>query len=141
MDPLIPPFEPLDDPPRRRVLRTTLVCGIELLFEASSTSHLYNSNWCPAVRATQRKRQISHQNVPPNRSKPRFSLICETLSSLKLFPMDFLEHRVCSKSCMWYRTRTTNNLSQNELMNLELCPNNRPKIPNNFGPMLSHFAR
>ena len=37
--------------------------------------------------------------------------------------------------------RTTNNLSQNELMKLELCPNNRPKIINNFGPTLSHLAR
>ena len=55
--------------------------------------------------------------------------------------MDFLEHPVCSQTCVWYRTRTTNNLSQNELMKLELCPNNRPKFINNFGPTLSHLAR
>ena len=93
------------------------------------------------MRAAQRKHRISHQNVSPNRSKSRFSLICPTLGSLKLFPMIFLERLVCSQTCVWYRTRTTNNLSQNEHTKLELRPNNRPKSINNFGPMLSHFAR
>ena len=79
--------------------------------------------------------------MPPNHSKSRFSLICKILGALKLFPMNLLDHLVCPQTCVWYRTRTTNNLSQNELMDLELCPNNRPKSTNNFGPMLSHFAR
>ena len=55
--------------------------------------------------------------------------------------MNFLEHLVRFQSCVWYRTRTTNNLSQNEHTKLELCPNNRPKSTNNFGPTLSHLAR
>ena len=55
--------------------------------------------------------------------------------------MNFLDHLVCSQTCVWYRTRSTHNLSQNEHTKLELCPNNRPKSINNFRPMLSHFAR
>ena len=117
------------------------MCGIELLFETSSTSHSRNSNSCPTVRAAQRKHRISHQNVSPNRSKSRFSLICSTLPQPTLFPMNFLECLVVSHTCIWYRTSTTHNLSQNELAKLELCPKNRPKSINNFGPTLSHLAR
>ena len=69
------------------------------------------------------------------------SLICSTLPCPRLCPMNFLECLVVSQTCIWYRTRTTQNLSQNELMKLELCPNNRPKIINSFGPTLSHLAR
>ena len=114
--------------------------GIELLFETSSTSHLRNSNSCSTMRAAQRKHQISHQNVPPTHPKSRFSAICSTIPSPTLFPMNFLDCLVVSHTCIWYRTNTTHNLSQNELMKLELCPNNRPKSINNFGPTLSHFA-
>ena len=88
-----------------------------------------------------RAQQVSHQNLPPNRSEPRFSFICWTLAPPKLFPMDFLEHLVCSQTCVWYRTRTTHNLSPNEHTKRKLCPNNRPTIINKFGPTLSHLLR
>ena len=81
--------------------------------------------------------KICHQN----HSKSRFSLICSTLGCPTLSPMNFLEHPVCSQTCVWYSTRTTHNLGQNEHTKLELFPNNRPKIPNNFGPTVSHLAR
>ena len=115
--------------------------NVELLFETSSTSHLENPICWATVRAAQRKYQILAQTMPPNRSKSRFLLICEILVAPKLFPMNFLEHLVCSTTCIWYRTRSTNNLSQNELVQLELCSKMSPKIPNNFGPILSHLAR
>ena len=69
------------------------------------------------------------------------SLMWPTLPPPTLFPMNFLEWPVVPRTCIWYRTRSTNNLSQNELMKPESCPNNRPKFTNNFGPMLSHLAR
>ena len=55
--------------------------------------------------------------------------------------MNFLECLVGSHTCIWYRTSSTKNLSQNELVKLELCPKNQPKRINNFGPTLSHLAR
>ena len=58
-----------------------------------------------------------------------------------IFCNEFLEHLVCSQTCVWYRTRTTHNLSQNELMKLELCTKKRSKSINNFGPTVSHLAR
>ena len=115
--------------------------GIELLFETSSTNHLRNSNSCSTVRAAQRKHQISHPIVPLTHPKSRFSVICSTIAPSAFFPMNFLECLVVSHTCIWYKTSTTQNLSQNEFMKLELCPNNRPKIINNFGPALSHLAR
>ena len=77
-----------------------LVQNVELLFETSSTSHLENPNCCTTVRAAQRKHEILTQNMPPNRSKSSFSLICKILSSPKRFPVNFLEHLVCSTTCM-----------------------------------------
>ena len=118
-----------------------LAHGVELLFETNSANCLYKSNSYSTVRAAQRKHKISHQNVPPAYSKSRFPLMCSTLALPTLFPMNFLGHIVCSQTCMWCRTRSTNNLDQNELMKRELCPNNRTKIINNFGPTLSHLAR
>ena len=67
--------------------------------------------------------------------------MCEIVSAFQLFTMDFLEYLACSTTCIWYRTRTIHNLSQNEQMQLELCPKMSPKIINNFDPMLTHFAR
>ena len=44
--------------------------------------------------------EFSAQNTQPNRSKSRFSLIRKILEPPKLFPMNFLEHLVCSTSCI-----------------------------------------
>ena len=123
--------------------------NVELLFETSSTSHLENPICWAAVRAAQPKHQTLAKNMSPNCSKSWFSLMCKILSEPAFFLMNFLEHLVCSTTCIWYRTRGTNNhrtrgtnsLSQNELVQLELCPEMPPNRINNFGPMLTHFAR
>ena len=62
------------------------------------------------------------------------------LAAAYTFPMDFLKCRVAPYTCAWHSIRTTHNLSQDELVKPELCPNNRPKFTNNFGPTLSHLA-
>ena len=63
------------------------------------------------------------------------------LVAAQTFSYKFLEHLGYSTTCIWYRTRSTNNLSQNELVQLELCSKMSPNILNNFDPMLIHFAR
>lgn len=57
------------------------------------------------------------------------------------FQMAFLSHFARPKCCVWYMTRATNSLSQNELMKCGLCLINASKITSNFGPAFSHLAR
>ena len=119
-------------------------------FMSSKFHRFYNLNhqkksfWC--VRSEFATLAVSEYLKKSENSKffqknQSTSLICKILASPKLFPMNFLERLVCSTTCIWYRTRSTNNLSQNELAQLELFSKMSPKSINNFGPMLTHFAR
>ena len=69
---------------------------------------------------------------------PNFGVMCRTCPCLQLFPMNVLEHETFSPVSGTLRTRYTNSFMQFELVVAELCPKNRPKTTNNFGPNRCH---